>query len=62
MAKGVPKIIVHTLKPHDCGLSDKVNDFYVEVIANRIKDSHLSNESKAAVVETLIREIEKFKI
>ena len=53
-SKGIPSVEIHNSDTMDLeALSDKINEFYIDFIERRLRDSDLSTDEKIAVIDII---------
>ncbi|WP_026893446.1 hypothetical protein [Lacrimispora aerotolerans] len=56
--KSIPSIEIHNSDTMDIeALSDKINEFYIDFIERRLRDSDLSTDEKIAVIDIIKKQL-----
>lgn len=56
--KSIPSIEIHNSDTMDIeALSDKINEFYIDFIERRLRDSDLSTDEKIAVIDVIKKQL-----
>lgn len=57
-SKSIPSIEIHNSDTMDIeALSDKINEFYIDFIERRLRDSDLSTDEKIAVIDIIKKQL-----